>query len=91
LPADAFAAARPAPAADFRADVFAAILEGVLGDFFCVFLDIRLPFVVFGGSIMIPLPALRRAGQIRRPRSMVTTDSTPPAVPSLLKMLHGAG
>jgi hypothetical protein len=91
LPADAFAAARPAPATDFRADVVAAILEGVLGDFFRVFLDIRLPFVVFDGSIMISLPALRSAGQIRRPRSMVTTDSTPRAVPSLLKMLHGAG
>ncbi|HYI31316.1 MAG TPA: hypothetical protein VD863_26050 [Bradyrhizobium sp.] len=44
---------------------------GVLGDFLRVFLDIRLPFVAFGGSIMEVLRALSRdagtgpaAGQI---------------------------
>jgi membrane-bound metal-dependent hydrolase YbcI (DUF457 family) len=30
----------------------AAFAAGVLGDFLRVFLDIRLPFVAFGGSIM---------------------------------------
>jgi hypothetical protein len=54
--------------ADFLADAarvfedgfFAAVFDGMrvafaagsLGDFFCVFLDIRLPFVAFGRSIM---------------------------------------
>ena len=44
---------------------------GVLGDFLRVFLDIRLPFVAFGGSIMGVLRGLSRdagtgpaAGQI---------------------------
>jgi hypothetical protein len=35
-----------------RAGAAAAALEGVLSFFFCVFLDIRLPFVAFGGSII---------------------------------------
>ena len=43
-------------AAGFLADVLeaagTAFLAGVLGDFLRVFLDIRLPFVAFGGSIM---------------------------------------
>jgi hypothetical protein len=34
--------------------------EGVLEDFLRVFLDIRLPFVAFSGSIIAPLRVLRR-------------------------------
>jgi hypothetical protein len=58
--ADDFAAVRPAPVPDFWADVFDAFLEGALEDFLRVFLDIRLPFVAFSGSInsVIAGPAL---------------------------------
>ena len=58
--ADVFAAVRVAPAPDFFADVLAACLEGVLGDFLRVFLDIRLPFVAFSGSIIALLRVQRR-------------------------------
>jgi hypothetical protein len=54
-----------------------------LGDFLRVFLDIRLPFVAFGGSIMGYCGVFSRqagtgpaAGQVRWPRSMVTRNST---------------
>jgi hypothetical protein len=50
--ADVFAAVRPVPVPDFLAEVFDGFLEGVLGDFLRVFLDIRLPFVAFSGSII---------------------------------------
>ena len=46
---------RRAPAPNLWADVFDALLEGVLGDFLRVFLDIRLPFVAFSGSIIAVL------------------------------------
>jgi hypothetical protein len=36
----------------FPADGLATVLEDLLGDFLRVFLDIRLPFVAFGGSII---------------------------------------
>ena len=58
--AGVFAAVRPAPVPDFLADVFDAFLEGVLGDFLRVFLDIRLPFVAFSGSIIAQLRVPRR-------------------------------
>jgi hypothetical protein len=57
--AGVFAAVRPVPVLDFLADVFDAFLEGVLGDFLRVFLDIRLPFVAFSGSIIALLRVLR--------------------------------
>jgi hypothetical protein len=38
--------------ADFTAAAGAALRDAGLGDFLRVFLDIRLPFVAFGGSIM---------------------------------------
>jgi hypothetical protein len=57
--AGVFAAVRPAPLPDFLADVFDAFLEGVLEDFLRVFLDIRLPFVAFSGSIIALLRVLR--------------------------------
>jgi hypothetical protein len=57
--ADVFAAVRFCPVPDFWADVFDAFLEGVLGDFLRVFLDIRLPFVAFSGSIIAVLRVLR--------------------------------
>jgi hypothetical protein len=56
--ADVFAAVRPAPVPDFLAAVFGGFLEGVLGDFLRVFLDIRLPFVAFSGSIITLLRVL---------------------------------
>jgi hypothetical protein len=57
--ADVFAAVRSAPVPDFWADVFDGFLEDVLEDFLRVFLDIRLPFVAFGGSIIALLRVLR--------------------------------
>jgi len=54
--ADFFAVVLRVLAAGVLADDFdgarVAFPEGVLGDFLRVFLDIRLPFVAFGGSIM---------------------------------------
>jgi hypothetical protein len=68
VPERAFSAFRVASSSDFMADArrvfeggfFAAVFDGTrvafradsLGDFFRVFLDIRLPFVAFSGSIM---------------------------------------
>jgi hypothetical protein len=57
--AGVFGAARPATGADFLADVFDAFPDGVLEDFLRVFLDIRLPFVAFSGSIIAVLRVLR--------------------------------
>jgi hypothetical protein len=54
--ADFFAVVLRVLAAGVLADDFngarVAFPEGVLGDFLRVFLDIRLPFVAFGGSII---------------------------------------
>jgi hypothetical protein len=58
--ADVFAAVRPALVPDFLAAVFGAFLKSVLGDFLRVFLDIRLPFVAFSGSIIALLRVPRR-------------------------------
>src|SRR4051794_13029685 len=53
--AAALAADRLGPLPDFLADVLAAFAEPILEDFLRVFLDIRLPFVAFGGSIIAAL------------------------------------
>ena len=65
-------------------------LRGGLEDFLRDFLDIRLPFVAFGGSIIRVLRVLSAdrgfgpaTGQVWRRRSMVTRNSTLPPVRSL--------
>jgi hypothetical protein len=69
--ADVFGALRLARGADFLADVFDAFPDGVLGDFLRVFLDIRLPFVAFSGSIIavagsaLELPVLGKSADLR--------------------------
>ena len=66
--ADVLAVARRFFEGAFFADVFdrarAAFLEDALGDFLRVFLDIRLPFVAFGGSTMEVLRDLSRQAGI---------------------------
>jgi hypothetical protein len=62
----------------FEGDVFADVFDAArvafpddgLGDFLRVFLDIRLPFVAFGGSIMGTAYVNRRAG-IKPPAGQV--------------------
>jgi hypothetical protein len=53
-----FTAAKRFLAAGVLLDVAAAFPEDVFGDFLRVFLDIRLPFVAFGGSIIRLLQAV---------------------------------
>ena len=67
---------------DVRAEAPTPFLEGALEDFLRAVLDIPLPFVAFSGSLISLFGVLRLrpgcadgAGQICRPRSMVTTDS----------------
>jgi hypothetical protein len=85
--ADALAVARRFFEGAVFADVFvgarAAFPEDALRDFLRDFLDIRLPFVAFGGSTMEVLRVLSRragiaptAGQVWWLRSMVTRNST---------------
>jgi hypothetical protein len=67
--ADVLAVARRFFEGAFFADVFdrapAAFPEDALGDFLRVFLDIRLPFVAFGGSTIEVLRVLSRQAGIK--------------------------
>jgi hypothetical protein len=70
--ADFTAVLRPLVSADFRLAPFDpaanlvldTLTDAVFEDFLCVFLDIRLPFVAFGGSVFRALQVLPgQAGQ----------------------------